>query len=62
MTVYDLTKEPEEGDICPVDDCDGCLKLPLVENCSCHISAPCSACVTNTLVCDSCGWEADEDL
>ena len=25
--------------------------------CTCHISAPCSACETNDLVCNKCGYE-----
>ncbi len=49
----------EEGDICP--ECqDGKFYYPPVEQCSCHISAPCSACVNNQLVCDKCGYEPEE--
>lgn len=51
-----------EGDPCrrlsvdpPGCICDGELILPDVENCSCHISPPCSACETNELVCSVCG-------
>lgn len=47
----------EEGDYCPCEDCGGRLVSPPVEGCSCHISPPCSACVNNPLVCDSCGYE-----
>jgi hypothetical protein len=46
----------EEGDGCP--HCDGgTLGYQPVEGCSCHISPPCRACVTNPFACDSCGWE-----
>jgi hypothetical protein len=44
----------EEGDNCP--ECDGTMVFPEVENCSCHISPPCAACVSNSLTCDSCGY------
>ena len=38
--------------------CDGTMTLPPVENCSCHISPPCGACVDNVAVCDVCGESA----
>lgn len=44
-----------EGDPCQAGECDGFLGHAPVENCSCHISPPCSACVDNPLVCLSCG-------
>lgn len=50
----------EEGDTCPEIECDGKLYYPLVENCSCHINPPCSACVDNRLKCDKCGCEPEE--
>ncbi|MGR0185485.1 hypothetical protein [Azospirillum aestuarii] len=46
----------EEGAGCPAG-CGGALHFPPVENCRCHISAPCSYCTDNRLVCDGCGWE-----
>ena len=50
----------EEGDKCP--ECEeGKLYYPLVENCSCHINAPCSACTNKSLVCDECGYEPEEE-
>ena len=49
---------PLEGDHCP--ECDeGLLEYQSVENCSCHISPPCNACVTNPLRCPLCGWKED---
>lgn len=49
----------EEGDICP--EChSGHLYYPPVKNCSCHICAPCSACVDNKLRCNECDFKPDE--
>ena len=31
--------------------------IPDVENCSCHINPPCSACVNNQAECKDCGWQ-----
>lgn len=47
-----------EGDKCPhfrPEGCCGRLQLTEVENCSCHINAPCGACLSVKLVCDDCG-------
>ena len=50
-----------DGDICPYPDCKGKLGYESVEDCSCHISPPCSACLENPLVCQTCSWtEGDE--
>jgi len=49
----------EEGCKCP--ECgDGTMEYPRVENCSCHLCAPCSACVDNRIKCDDCGFEEPE--
>lgn len=41
--------------------CDGVIMLHHSENCSCHISAPCSSCTAPRFYCPECGWEeADE--
>lgn len=51
----------EEGDRCP--QCkSGELYYQEVENCSCHISPPCSACVENPLECIECGWEEGDSI
>ena len=50
-------KSLEEGDACPLEDCDGTIIIPPVEGCTCHICPPCSACVNNPLTCDTCGYE-----
>ena len=47
----------EEGVVCN-RRCDGKMVLPPVENCSCHLSAPCGACEDNRPMCSSCGEEA----
>jgi hypothetical protein len=49
----------EEGDKCPGEGCDGEMFYGEVENCSCHISPPCSNCVNNPLVCDTCGYNEE---
>ncbi len=45
-----------EGDQCP--ECkEGKMLIPKVRNCSCHLNAPCSACVDNPLTCSECDFE-----
>ena len=49
----------EEGDKCP--ECrEGKLEYVRDGDCSCHISAPCSACVSMALECNKCGYRPDE--
>lgn len=50
----------EEGDKCPTYKCIGELVFKEVENCSCHINPPCSACVDNPLVCLDCNFEEEK--
>lgn len=50
----------EENDICPEPKCNGKLYYPPVENCSCHLNPPCSACTDNRIRCDKCGYEPEE--
>ena len=45
----------QEGGKCP--ECGGALFYPPVEDCSCHISPPCSACTDNVLLCHDCDFE-----
>lgn len=49
----------EEGQKCNRGGCDGDMGYHPVENCSCHINPPCSACVDNPLVCLKCGVEIE---
>lgn len=51
-----------EGDVCGRKDCAGVIEYAPVENCSCHISPPCSACTAPRAFCPECDWrEADEE-
>jgi len=50
-----------EGETCGRDGCDGVLVLEPVENCSCHISAPCGACMTPRDHCPVCDWRMADD-
>lgn len=54
-------EELEPGDCCPQSDCKGHMDIGETEGCSCHISAPCSACENSGLVCDECGFDTAED-
>lgn len=51
----------EPGDPCPLDGCDGTLREGQIENCSCHISAPCSACENSGCECDTCDFDSAAD-
>lgn len=51
----------EEGDTCGIDGCRGVLAFANVENCSCHISGPCSQCTSNPLRCPECGWTDEHE-
>lgn len=50
----------EEGDTCGADGCEGKMHYRPVENCSCHISPPCSGCADNPLICDACLYSEAE--
>lgn len=54
--------ELSEGDKCPWSDCDGVMEVPEVENCSCHISAPCSNHAEYSLQCTKCGWSIEDKV
>lgn len=54
-----------EGETCNRIDgtgarCAGTMELPEPENCSCHISPPCSACVDREFTCATCGAVASD--
>ena len=53
-------KELQEGDKCLHSDCLGLMLYSLSENCSCHISPPCSSCTNVRLTCNECGWELND--
>jgi len=43
-----------EGDKCKSENCNGTYEFQEVENCSCHLNAPCGACTGNPLICNEC--------
>lgn len=49
----------EEGELCRRDGCCGRLEVKTVENCSCHISPPCFACISAPISCPDCDWERE---
>lgn len=52
-----------EGDTCRRNSCKGVIQMRAAENCSCHISPPCSACTAPRHHCDTCEWdEADDEI
>lgn len=51
----------EEDNTCNRDGCQGKMEFPEVENCSCHIAPPCSACVDNPLTCNECGQTPEDN-
>jgi len=51
----------EEGGVCPLCH-TGRLELEPVENCTCHIAPPCSACMDRMLICPDCGWSQREEV
>ena len=58
--------EAREGDPCGIigDDrevCPGTLGYAPVENCNCHVSPPCGACVANPLRCGTCFETMERD-
>lgn len=58
MSTDDAIDRPlDEGDHCPMDECDGELFYPQAEDCSCHIAPPCGACTSTVLTCNECGEE-----
>ncbi|AHF77940.1 Phage protein [Sodalis praecaptivus] len=50
-----------EGDTCARDGCEGVIELEEVENCSCHLYAPCWRHENADMWCPECGWQASKD-
>lgn len=50
-----------EGETCGRDGCEGVVELEPVEDCSCHISAPCWRHENADMHCPDCGWLAADD-
>lgn len=50
-----------EGDTCGRNGCQGRIEIRPSEDCSCHISPPCSSCTSPRSYCPECDWdEANE--
>lgn len=45
-----------EGDLCKRNGCCNRISIRPTENCSCHISPPCGACVSAPMECTECKW------
>ena len=56
-----MTAGFDEGERCGRDGCEGVIECRRSENCSCHLSAPCSSCVAPREFCPACGWEAKDE-
>ena len=53
----------QQGDRCNRNGCIGVIDVHPSENCSCHISPPCSSCTAPRNFCPECDWEeVDEPL
>jgi hypothetical protein len=50
-----------EGDTCNRDGCVGIIDTHPPENCSCHLSAPCSRCTGPRNFCPECDWSEELD-
>lgn len=51
-----------EGEVCGRGGCIGHIKTRPADNCSCHISPPCSACTAPRNFCPECDWEEADDV
>lgn len=47
--------EPSHDEIS--DPCSGVIEMTVAEDCRCHISPPCKACLDVHPHCPVCGWE-----
>ena len=54
------TDRVNEGDACRDHSCIGFYTFPEIENCTCHISPPCGACLDAQLICTDCKMTQDE--
>jgi hypothetical protein len=50
-----------EGEVCGRSACKGIVSFRDVENCSCHLNAPCAACCSPRGECSECGWDERTD-
>lgn len=50
-----------EGETCWRNGCQGVITVRPVENCSCHLHAPCGSCMERREQCLACDWRAEDD-
>ncbi len=50
-----------EGEVCKRDGCAGHIDSHKPDNCSCHISPPCSACTAPRNFCPVCDWQEEDE-
>ncbi len=50
-----------EGERCNRHGCDGIMEERPIENCSCHISPPCSSCTEERGYCPKCGADVRDE-
>lgn len=50
-----------EGDLCDRDGCVGHIEIRPTDDCSCHISPPCSTCTAPRCYCDTCVWDEKDE-
>lgn len=50
-----------EGDTCNRRGCAGVIDSHPAKDCSCHLSAPCSACTSPRNFCPECDWQESEE-
>jgi hypothetical protein len=51
----------EPGDVCNRNGCKGIIEEHEVENCSCHISPPCSQCTEDRTYCSECDYRGKDE-
>lgn len=47
----------KEDEVCNRDGCKGVMEIKPSEDCSCHISPPCSSCMEAPIYCPECEKE-----
>ena len=51
----------EDGSRCGRMGCAGKIEIHPSDNCSCHISPPCSSCTSPRAFCPECDWQEKDD-
>jgi hypothetical protein len=55
------SSEVDDGDLCPIDGCDGKMHFPPSKDCTCFLNPPCGSCLAVVLTCNECGWEREDN-